>query len=130
MLRIPIFEKINGYVDEENDEHAVIISHLNRLLNTRRGSSLSDPDYGIPDLNDLLGQMPRSCHSIARIFEDCIRKYETRIEVYQVRANKSVGTDKINFEIIASVKSRNISIHRSLWSMKAFVDGLGYVRVL
>ena len=31
-----------------------VLSHLARLLNTRQGSAATQPDYGLPDFNDLV----------------------------------------------------------------------------
>lgn len=126
---IPLFDKINGRRMDFDDDYSVIVLHLNRLLNTRQGSSVCDPDYGIPDLNDLLTGMPRTSFSIAKIFDNCIRKYETRIYLHHVQVIKESETGRMHFEIVASVKGPCTDVNHVLWSMRAFVDGYGYVKV-
>ena len=53
-----LFERLNGETVGRNSQlteeslAASILNHLNKLLQTRQGTVLCLPDYGLPDLND------------------------------------------------------------------------------
>ncbi len=62
-----------------------IIKHLQRLLNTRRGSVPIAPDYGMPEFTDLHGtNLSEQTQEIARNIKDMILKYEPRLGKIQV----------------------------------------------
>ena len=40
------------------DETRSIMEHLQHLLNSREGLSPTNPDYGLPDLTDIVQRLP------------------------------------------------------------------------
>jgi len=57
-----------------------ILTHLQRILNTRRGSVPIAEDFGMPDFTDLPGAFSTgSTHEVERILRQVIQKYEPRL---------------------------------------------------
>ena len=56
-----------------------ISSHLLKLLNTRRGSLVHLPDYGIPDLAEIYQDLPYSVNRLVQAIKHTIEKYEPRL---------------------------------------------------
>ncbi len=69
-----------------DDLEAAVLSHLQRMLNTRQGSSLTAPDYGIVELSELLHDFPNATGLMQRCIKNTILKYEPRLKNVQVRA--------------------------------------------
>jgi len=66
------------------DRVRAIKTNLEQLLNTRRGSSQSCPDLGLPDMNDAavgpLELRTQICHDI----REMVARYEPRVRVVDV----------------------------------------------
>jgi len=69
-----------------DDLEASVLEHLQRMLNTRQGSSLTAPDYGIIELSELLHDFPNATGLMQRCIKNTILKYEPRLKNVQVRA--------------------------------------------
>ncbi len=71
--------------DRDQDIISGITEHLQKLLNTRQGSALIAPDYGIPDFTELLHSYPESVRDMERALKSAISKYEPRLKGVRVR---------------------------------------------
>lgn len=56
-----------------------ILAHIRRILNTRRGSVPIAPDFGIPDMLDVLQSYPDSVREIERSIRTAIQGFEPRL---------------------------------------------------
>jgi type VI secretion system protein len=63
-----------------------ILEHVQALLNTRQGSSRLDPNYGIPDITDVLHSLPGGMAVLRSTIEECIRRHEPRLSNIRVAA--------------------------------------------
>ena len=80
--------------------------HLWRLLNTRRGSAMIDPDYGIPDLS--LGSQSHDADAIETLLRSVIERYEPRLRQLRLSVLPAAGADDVDFVfLIQGVMSRN-----------------------
>ncbi|MEK6748530.1 MAG: type VI secretion system baseplate subunit TssE, partial [Pseudomonadota bacterium] len=61
-----------------------VLRHLIQLLNTRRGSVPTQPDYGLPDFNDMISRFPDAIHELKKEIKMCLEKYEPRLSQIQV----------------------------------------------
>ena len=52
-----------------------IIVHLQKMLNTKHGTTLMDKSYGMPDFTDLAALLPDSIREIERHISQTIEKY-------------------------------------------------------
>jgi type VI secretion system protein len=57
-----------------------VLDHLQRILNTRQGSTLIAEDYGIPDFTNLMSGYPESKRFIEGSIRHTIQKYEPRLQ--------------------------------------------------
>jgi type VI secretion system protein len=78
-----------------------VLNNLRRILNERRGSCETRLDYGIPDLNDVLGQGGTTAE-LAQIVQEMIRAFEPRLTDPAVRFTPDPDNPlTINFRISA-----------------------------
>lgn len=63
-----------------------IKSNLVNVLNARRGSSLSSPEYGLADFNDGATASDDMSKYIMSDIQRCIRDFEPRVQSVRVRA--------------------------------------------
>lgn len=78
---------------KDNDVEAAITQHLIRLLNTRQGSCLTCPDYGLVEISELLFEFPDAVGIMQRAIKNAIQSYEPRLKNVQVRHVKSEETN-------------------------------------
>jgi type VI secretion system protein len=58
--------------------------NLRHILNSRRGSSSTVPDYGLPDLADVVHEFPDVIVELQRIIKESIDRYEPRLRAVRV----------------------------------------------
>lgn len=61
-----------------------VLSHLQRILNTRQGNVPIAPDYGVPDFLDFMQSFPESVRDIQQSIKNAIDKYEPRLSAAAV----------------------------------------------
>jgi type VI secretion system protein len=61
-----------------------VMTHLQRILNTRQGSVQIADDFGLPDFTDLIDNYPESIRDLERSIRRMVRKYEPRLSSIQV----------------------------------------------
>lgn len=64
---------------------ASVLENLRRILNARQGCCETRPDFGMPDLNDAIGQGTDAVLAVARAVKQQIEMFEPRLENVQVR---------------------------------------------
>lgn len=65
---------------------AALLAGLRLLLNTRLGESPAAPDYGVPDLADLLHQFPAASPAFQQAVRAAVTRHEPRLRGLTVRA--------------------------------------------
>jgi type VI secretion system protein len=65
-----------------------VARHLSRLLNSRQGCCLTQPDYGMPDFNESLGSKNEMRAAFESAIRGTIQKYEPRLRGVVVRLNE------------------------------------------
>lgn len=83
------------------DETQSISEHLQILLNTREGLSVTHPDYGLPDLTDIVHMLPDGLHALQNAIRDVILKYEPRLSKVKVRFVPSDDAFVLYFDVTA-----------------------------
>lgn len=83
------------------DESRSIAEHLQSLLNAQEGLSATAPDYGLPDLTDIIHTLPNSVQTIQNAIRDAVLKYEPRLCKVNVRFVPSDDPFVLYFEISA-----------------------------
>ncbi len=62
-----------------------VVDHLGKMMNSRHGCALIQPDYGIPDLNEFLFDFPDTIGSMRRAIQNAIEQYEPRLRSVRVQ---------------------------------------------
>ncbi len=58
-----------------------VTRHIQRILNTRQGSALIDPEFGIPDFSNLPGDFASpETEALAETIQKAVEKYEPRLQ--------------------------------------------------
>lgn len=98
-----------GKTDPSNrrDEERSVLEHLRVLLNTRQGESATVPDYGVPDITDLVHTLPAGIAGLTRALRDTILAYEPRLKNVNVRNIPSDEPLVLRFEISARLVEGN-----------------------
>ncbi|HDR46458.1 MAG TPA: type VI secretion system baseplate subunit TssE [Geoalkalibacter subterraneus] len=99
----------SGFSQDGSGTRAALDSvqtHLQRLFNTRRGSLVHLPDYGLPDIGAVYENLPYSVDDLARQVRLLIERYEPRLSAVRVRRLGPVGDDRrIHLEVAAALAS-------------------------
>lgn len=105
-----LFERLTG--ENAGREHlpaadalaASISNHIAKLLGTRVGSVMTQPDYGLPDLNQLHLSLHDAMVSIRLHIETVIRRYEPRLLNPKVSSETNPSTPlNLRFHITGHV---------------------------
>lgn len=84
------------------DLAGAVIGHIKQMLATRHGSSLTCPDYGVPDVTHLLHDITEAVGAVQRGVKASIQAYEPRlknVQVRHVRNTNASGMPAMMFEI-------------------------------
>lgn len=90
----------------EFDRHAYkssVFLHLQQMFNVRKGSCLANPDYGLPDFNDLDMQYGFSLavKEVVKSIKDNIEKHEPGLKRVRVRFIRDESSPlDLSFEIL------------------------------
>ncbi|MEQ9323903.1 MAG: type VI secretion system baseplate subunit TssE [Polyangiaceae bacterium] len=88
------------------DLEAAVVDNLEKLLNTRQGSSASAPDYGTAELCELIHAFPDAIGVMQRSVKNTILKYEPRLKNVQVRPVEPEDDESgmfVCFEVTAQI---------------------------
>jgi type VI secretion system protein len=85
----------------DHDIESAISTHLVQMLNTRQGSCLTCPDYGLMEVSEILHDFPDAVGLVQRSLKASIQQYEPRLKNVQVRHVKreDVHDLALHFEI-------------------------------
>ena len=87
---------------DEGQLLASILEHVGKMLNTRRGNAPVAPDYGIPDVVDMVHSFPESIRIMEQAIRDTLEKYEPRLSNIRVRHSElEEDIFSLHFEVTA-----------------------------
>ncbi|EYF03451.1 type VI secretion system baseplate subunit TssE [Chondromyces apiculatus] len=90
----------------DQDLETAITAHLKNMLNTRQGSSLTCPDYGLMEVSEVLHEFPDAIGLLQRSIKNSLQQYEPRLKNVQVRQlrNDAAQSMVLEFEITAQIQ--------------------------
>ena len=92
----------SGEAGDDAAERASILQHLQVMCATRRGSMRPRPDYGLPDVSEMVHSFPDAITDLIRAIELTITKYEPRLTNVRVTHVPSEAVELVvRFEISA-----------------------------
>ncbi len=101
-LRAPGAQKGASSQAGEAAERASILEHLQAMCSTRRGSMKPRPDYGLPDVSEMVHSFPDAISELLRAIEHTVRTYEPRLTNVRVTHVPSAAMELVvRFEITA-----------------------------
>ncbi len=115
MEKIISMEK-NFHEQKKDDKTETLISsvtrHLKQILNTRRGTVLIDPDYGMPDFSDLPVDLASAKTNIMKDrIKQVVEKYESRIKDVVITIDAKTDNNlSIHFGLNGTIIHENIKI--------------------
>lgn len=104
-----------------------ILNHLKKMLNTRVGNSLTQPqDYGMIDLNEIRMNMPDSITNVQNNIKNMIEKYEPRLKNVKIEHINS-GNDLmiLKFKVIADIAAER----RTSIAFETIVEPSGQIQL-
>jgi type VI secretion system protein len=117
------------YTSRDSEVESAVAQHLARLLNTRQGSCLTCPDYGLIEVSEVLYDFPDAIGIMQRALKNTIQTYEPRLKNIQVRhlKNDLAAEMILQFEITAQLTLPDG--RRQSLRFATMVDGSGNVKV-
>jgi type VI secretion system protein len=93
---------------------ASVLEHVRKMLNTRRGNAPVAPDYGIPDIVDLVHSFPDSIKFMEQAIRNTLEKHEPRLSNVRVKYSGSPDDAfSLHFEVTAVLAISNS--RNSVW---------------
>ncbi|HWL86525.1 MAG TPA: type VI secretion system baseplate subunit TssE [Polyangiaceae bacterium] len=103
-LRDPALAQEGTFGEGDRALRDAILSHLRVMCGTRIGTMRTRPDYGVPDVSEMVHSFPVALDALAKSLKETIEKYEPRLKNVRVRHIPSETPDLIvRFEITASM---------------------------
>lgn len=104
-----------------------ILLHLQRMLNSRQGHALIQPEYGMPDGSEFMRSLPDAVDEIRHTIRSSIEKFEPRLRrVKVVYAPSEHDPFRMRFEVTAELVTEKEKA--SLW-LETAIDSSGHVDV-
>jgi type VI secretion system protein len=118
------------YTSRDSDVESAVTQHLARLLNTRQGSCLTCPDYGLIEVSEVLYDFPDAIGIMQRALKNTIQQYEPRLKNVQVRHIKSDLSAEMTLQFEITAQLNLPDGRRQSLRFSTAVDGSGNVKVL
>lgn len=89
-----------------------VTRHLKQILNTRRGTVLIDPEYGMPDFSDLPVDLASTKTDLMKErIKDVVEKYESRIKDVEITIEaKTDNSLSMHFGLNGTIIHENTEI--------------------
>lgn len=91
-------------VSEQNQVILSVLDNMQRILNTRAGSLAHIPDYGLPDMTQILAGMPATAHQLLFTLVQVLLKYEPRLAKIDVVLLEQTDPGDLRYVIEAEMK--------------------------
>lgn len=103
LLRAPgrgLYRRLAGGTGRRSEQEAVV-AHLQAILNTHIGESLSSAQLGIIDFADVVHNFPASAQALLHSIRATILQYEPRLRAVSIQPVSSSDPLALAFEISA-----------------------------
>ena len=127
--RISYLERSGNETDLDEFSQAIlsVMNHLQRMLNTRKGSALIDEEYGIPDITNFPGeQLIKTGAGMASLIQKFIQRYEPRLTEVKV-SFESQKDDPLSLRF--RLQARLLSFKKTPITFETWIDPNGKVNI-
>lgn len=91
-------------LSEENQIILSVLDNMQRILNCRAGTLAHLPDYGLPDMTQILQGLPGTAHQVMAILSGVLLKYEPRLKSIKVAMLEQTLPGELRYAIDAELK--------------------------
>ncbi|WP_208950373.1 type VI secretion system baseplate subunit TssE [Rahnella sp. ChDrAdgB13] len=91
-------------VSEENQVILSVLDNMQRILNCRAGTLAHLPDYGLPDMTQILQGLPGTAHQLMAALSGVLLKYEPRLKSIEVTMLEQTLPGELRYAIDAELK--------------------------
>jgi len=105
-----LYGNFNGGLDlqqvsEENQVILSVLDNMQRILSCRAGTLAHLPDYGLPDMTQILQGMPGTAHQLMGSLSSVLLKYEPRLKSIRVVMLAQTQPGELRYAIDAELKN-------------------------
>ena len=91
-------------LSEENQVILSVLDNMQRILNCRAGTLAHLPDYGLPDMTQILQGLPGTAHQVMATLSGVLLKYEPRLKSIKVAMLEQTLPGELRYAIDAELK--------------------------
>ncbi len=91
-------------VSEENQVILSVLDNMQRILNCRAGTLAHLPDYGLPDMTQILQGLPGTAHQLMAALSGVLLRYEPRLKSIKVTMLEQTLPGELRYAIDAELK--------------------------
>lgn len=105
-----LLQNFDGDLDlhqiSEEDQHTLsVLDNMQRILNSRAGTLAHLPDYGLPDMGQILQGLPATAHGLMRTMQETLTRYEPRLTAVNIQLLPQTQPGHLEYSLDAQLKS-------------------------
>lgn len=105
-----LLQNFDGDLDlhqiSEEDQHTLsVLDNMQRILNSRAGTLAHLPDYGLPDMGQILQGLPATAHGLMRTMEETLTRYEPRLAAVNIQLLPQTQPGHLEYSLDVQLKS-------------------------
>ena len=105
-----LLQNFDGDLDlhqiSEEDQHTLsVLDNMQRILNSRAGTLAHLPDYGLPDMGQLLQGLPATAHGLMRSMQETLTRYEPRLTAVNIQLLPQTQPGHLEYSLDVQLKS-------------------------
>ncbi|MEG1348076.1 MAG: type VI secretion system baseplate subunit TssE [Hafnia sp.] len=105
MLTLNFGGELDLHLVSERDQVILsVLDNMQRILNSRAGTLAHLPDYGLPDMSQILQGMPGSAHGLLSMLSATLLKYEPRVESLAITLLPQTRSGHLEYTLEAQLK--------------------------
>lgn len=90
----------------EEDQHTLsVLDNMQRILNSRAGTLAHLPDYGLPDMGQILQGLPATAHGLMRTMQETLTRYEPRLTAVNIQLLPQTQPGHLEYSLDVQLKS-------------------------
>ena len=105
-----LLQNFDGDLDlhqiSEEDQHTLsVLDNMQRILNSRAGTLAHLPDYGLPDMGQILQGLPATAHGLMRSMQETLTRYEPRLTAVNIQLLPQTQPGHLEYSLDVQLKS-------------------------
>lgn len=105
-----LLQNFDGDLDlhqiSEEDQHTLsVLDNMQRILNSRAGTLAHLPDYGLPDMGQILQGLPATAHGLMRSMQETLIRYEPRLTAVNIQLLPQTQPGHLEYSLDVQLKS-------------------------